>query len=912
MAARIPSATYRLQLSRDFGFEAVRRRLPYLDRLGVDTVYLSPVLAARRGSRHGYDGIDPTRLDPERGGARGFHRLARSARRLGIGLLLDIVPNHLAASLESPAWRDLLENGERSRYARLFDVDWDRTPDGGRAVVLPWLDRSVERAFGQGQLAFERRRGRLYLRYAAMSLPVPPRAARRVAAWTGAGPRGRRTRDGLAAINRGRAPVDRTRREALLRDLNFRLVPWWEVESVNYRRFCDISDLAGVRSETPRGFDYTHRWIVAAARRGLLAGLRVDHVDGLADPGRYLRRLARATRRPGPGAARPYLLVEKILAKGESLPSSWPVDGTTGYDALRCITGVLVSAGSVADISRAYRSVVRKGPKEFARVAYDAKREVADQLFPGERVGLARRWHAHGPGDRSRGERAALVPALSSLAAALPVYRTYLGTSGARSSDHALLRGAISEALRRDGSGRRRAGLRLLGRNWSRTRAGSRPQSRFLEGWQQWTGAVAAKGVEDTAFYRFPRFLAAAEVGSDPASPAVSLEEFHTFMARRRERYPHALTATSTHDTKWGEDARARLIALAEWIGPWARDVRAWRRTLLAPTIDPVDDWRLFQSWVATAPSSGRLPASFRCRLAAYLVKAAREAKVRTSWTSPDPAYESHLVERVRELCQDEAAHTFRSRMREWVTTIDHFGRYYSLGQVVLRSTLPGVPDLYQGSEAWNHAFVDPDNRRAISFERFERWVPRPPSREAPAGNPAVRGVSARELRSERGKVLVTAALLAFRREHRSLFDSGEYLALHETGAERPAPVLAYARRAGEEWVVVVVGRELARVCGHRVLPPTGLRWQGRRLRLPGGAPRTWTNLITQDRVTSRSTPRTATLALADLLDRAPWAVVYGRVASASGSGDTRATSSARARRPRPRPVVGAEPRAGR
>ncbi|MGI0150513.1 MAG: malto-oligosyltrehalose synthase, partial [Thermoplasmata archaeon] len=750
MTPRIPTSTYRLQLSARFGFDRVRRILPYLDRLGVDTVYLSPILASQPGSEHGYDGIDPGRIDPARGGAAGFARLRRDLERRGFGLLVDFVPNHLAASLQNPAWRDVLARGPSSPYARIFDIDWSRGPEGRPAVVLPWLGRSRADAFRRGELAFDLDRGSLSLRFGVRKLPGSPAALRRLMEWdTGAEAlpgrrrpdRRRELRERLERLNRGVTGRDRSRREQLLTEFSYRLVPWWEVGSVNYRRFFDISGLVGVRPEDPEGFRYLHRWLLPAARSGAISGIRLDHIDGLADPLGYLRRLRAALAGASSSGRRaaPYLIVEKILARDETLPASWPVDGTTGYEALVRITGVLVDEASAPRLSAMYARICPERPGSFADESYRAKREVAEELFPGERAELVRRIRGGRGATVPYGSRNGIDRALVAVTAALPVYRTYyhLGPGGGRGrpEDARRLRAAISEARRRDPGALQGDGLRAFLRLASGSGAippGS-PPARFLTRWQQWTGAVAAKGGEDTAFYRHGRFLGANEVGGDPDRIATTLGDFHAFMRERARRFPHALTPTSTHDTKWGEDARARLVALTEWVEPWSVSVRRWRRDNRAFTSgparrrvpSPAEEYRLYQTLVASAPSPRSFSGTYPRRLEGHLVKAAREAKLGTSWMRPVPAHEEALTDFVRAIVTDPRGAGFRADLSGWVDRLAFFGGFYSFAQTVLRATLPGVPDLYQGSEGWNLTLADPDNRRPVPFGRLARGLAR-------------------------------------------------------------------------------------------------------------------------------------------------------------------------------------------
>ncbi|MGI0070666.1 MAG: malto-oligosyltrehalose synthase [Thermoplasmata archaeon] len=893
MDAAAPGATYRVQLSARFGFDRLRRWVPYLARLGIDTVYLSPITAARRGSPHGYDGVDPGRLDPSRGGAAGFRRLGRALDRHGMRLLLDVVPNHVAGVPENRAWWDVLRRGPGSPYAAIFDIDWDRTPDGRAAVVLPWLDRELPDAFRDGALAFERTRAGLRLRWRTTRLPGSARLERRWRTWNRPGARRTpKNRPGalvpsaralLERVNRGSTPPDRTRRDALLADLWYRLVPSWDVGAINYRHFADVAELVGVRADEPAGFAYAHRWLLRAARAGRVAAVRVDHVDGLADPLAYLRRLRAALRDAGGGRRPPYVVVEKILARDESLPTEWPVAGTTGYDALARITGVLSQPVRAGALDAAYRRACPDARGNFADGAYRARAEVAERMFPGDRAELLRRLAGGTAGRVGRPDPAGLDRALVRLTAALSIYRTYARVEGERAEDRRQVRAAFAEARRRAAGPRAQRELDALERRWRARGVGppGRTSRSFRVRWQQWCPAVAAKGVEDTAFYRYPRFLAANEVGADPGHPDCPLEEFHAFMQARARHWPGALTATSTHDSKWGEDARARLAALSEWGEPWGESARRWARGAPraggkpVPAPDAGDAYRLFQTLVASAPARHRFsPVALR-RLTAHTVKAAREAKRRTSWTRPNRRYESRIARYLEFLFEDPRASELRAELSDWIDRLAFFGSYYSLAQVVLRTTVPGVPDLYQGSEGWNLSLVDPDNRRPVPFPRLERTLARsdaadpsgtggflPARRRAPAPRPS-------------DKLALTVGLLRFRAARRTLFERGRYVPWAESGRGGPSAVLAFERRLGRESVVVVVGRRLAGVSGGRCVPPTAERWRGRGLQIPYRSAHRWRELLTERVLRVPAAATGARLPLPEVFADWPLALLY-------------------------------------
>ncbi|MGA8303524.1 MAG: malto-oligosyltrehalose synthase [Thermoplasmata archaeon] len=893
MAAWVPGATYRLQLGRRFGFDQVRQLLPYLDRLGIDTVYLSPFLASRRGSVHGYDGIDPRRIDRERGGDAGFRRLSHALHRRGMGLLVDFVPNHLATSNENPAWRDVLAQGPHSRFAPLFDIDWSRSPDSRPAVVLPWLEGPPSTAFAEGRLAFGWDGSELGLRWGTTRLPVSATAARTWVRIMGRG-RGksprlsrRDVRDLLRAVNRGENPRARALRNRLLSDQWYRLVPWWKVRSINYRRFFDVSDLVGVRPGESLGFEYLHGRLLAAVRAGQVQGIRVDHVDGIEDPSRYLRRLRHALRAAAypPGGRTPYLLVEKILAWRELPPPDWPIDGTTGYEALNRITAALVPDDASVALDRAYERSCRRHPGAFAPTAYRAKRYVADHLFAGERAELVARIGRSSTQHRPRVSDRDLDRAVSALTAGLPVYRTYGRDGGLLPSDRPWVRASMRTVRQLDPAAASEVAFRWIVRGLLSSRPGRNRGAigAFLPRWQQWSAAVAAKGIEDTAFYRYSRFLGANEVGGDPSRIGCSAGEFHAFMAERARRSHPGLTPTSTHDTKWGEDARARFVALAEWAEPWGVTAARWPGPDGRPgagdkggtAVDPDERYRLYQTWVATAAPGSVFSRNYLRRLEAHVQKSAREAKQRTSWLRPDRAHERRLTEMLRYHARDRRAALFRREMGDWVRRIAYFGSYYSLIQVALRTTLPGVPDIYGGSEGWNLSMVDPDNRRPVAFARLRRTLDRIDDRTRARGPPRSGMPAQPGPPTEAGKMFVTATLTRFRRAHRDLFDRGDYVPMLERRPGAGVPVLAFARRRRTEWLLVVAGRGLASVSKWNLEPPVGERWGERAIELPRGAPSCWRDLLNGRLVQAPPPARRPILSLADLFESFPLAVLF-------------------------------------
>lgn len=831
-------STYRLQLN-GLGFGRARQLVPYLSELGVETLYVSPVTMAAPGSTHGYDVIDPSRLDPALGSADQFEALLEELAGRNMALLIDIVPNHMAAVSANPWWWDVLRRGRGSAFAPYFDIDWTR--DEGR-VLLPVLGRPRAEVLARHELDVVVEEGEAVLAYFDHRFPLAPGSS-----------------DELVHSRAGDGASEPAMMAELLESQHYRLALWRVGRHEgNYRRFFDVDGLVGVRVEDPVVYEATHSLFLELARDERIAGFRVDHVDGLADPAGYLTRLRHDldAARPAP----PALLVEKVLARAERLPASWPVDGTTGYEFADRAGSLLVDAAG-ADAIGALGAQRDGDIGSFDELSADAKRFVQRSLFPGQVDRLA--GLALSQLDRTRPDhdsaRADVAAALTELASQLGVYRTYVDAAGATGEDRALLRRASASArthLDEDGRRALDAIVPLLvdlddgSTPGTQDEAGSGSDHlELVRRWQQHTGAVAAKGVEDTALYRFGGLLALTEVGSDPGRPPVTVDQFHRAMGAVHRRAPGSLLATTTHDTKRSEDIRARLAVLSEVPDTWSDHQSRWHRwhRSLPSVPDPHDEQFLYQTIVGAWPLDRDDRPGFSGRVQDYMVKAMREAKVRTSWLDPDEGYER----RVRSFVRTILAPSNRRFHADLATLLDQVGpaaAVNSLALTVLKSTAPGVPDLYQGTELWSHSLVDPDNRRPVDFERRARLA-------RALDRAAQRDVLAAELLASwpdgRLKLLVTQALLRFRRSRPELFDHGSYLALDVRGPLR-RHVMAFARRLGPDWIVVAVPRLPLTAAGAGALPVGPDLWGGTSLVLPTACPGHLDDVVTGRRCSSR------------------------------------------------------------
>ncbi len=883
---RVPAATYRLQFGGGFRFAEARELVSYLDALGITDLYASPLLAARTGSPHGYDVTDPTRLNPELGGEEGFAALAGELQRHGMGLLLDVVANHMAADPENPWWCDVLRHGRRSPFASYFDIEWE-PPRAGLAgkVLLPVLGEPYGRVLEKGELVPEAGEGGFWIRYRERRFPLSPDSSAEVTTVPGGQEEG-------PAKGDPRAPSgDPDRLDRLLERQHYRLA-FWRVANreINYRRFFDVHELVAVRVEEEPVFEATHGRVLELARAGLVTGLRIDHVDGLRDPYAYLRRLQE--RLGASEGGRPfYIVVEKILCGDEELPPEWPVCGTTGYDFLNAVNGLFVDPAGVEALDGLYRRVTGRGA-DFASVVHDKKRRVVADLFRADLQRLVRQLGRLAEGDRHGRDLTLeeLEQALVEVTVHLPVYRTYVRDYVVGTRDRGYLERAVGEARRAKPALER--ALVFLGRvlllefPLHLGPEGRRMWLDFVMRWQQFTGPVMAKGFEDTALYTYNRLVSLNEVGGDPARPGLSVAEFHRRNGARLRHWPHTLNSTSTHDTKRGEDVRARIAVLSEIPGLWAARVERWMRLNAPekrvvrgrPVPDADIEFLLYQTLVGAWPLREEEVPEFRERLRAYMLKAAREARVHTGWLEPDEEYEGALLAFVDRILEPGPENRFLEDFLEFQPFVAYYGALNSLAQVMLKIAAPGVPDFYRGTELWDFSLVDPDNRRPVDFGlRAARLA----ELQERTGDPRdLAGELLAGWRDGRVKLYLTWRALRFRRDHRRLFAGGDYLPLVAAGPGRDH-LCAFARRLEGTWAVVAAPRLCVRLAGGEAgpesippaVPPLGeAAWGETTLLLPSGAPEHWRNVLTGEQAVARH----GTLPLADVFRCFPVALLHG------------------------------------
>jgi (1->4)-alpha-D-glucan 1-alpha-D-glucosylmutase len=856
---RIPGATYRLQFHKDFRFVDGHDLVPYLSDLGITDMYSSPRYKARRGSSHGYDIANPLRVNSELGTEEDFDEMAARLQHYNMGLLLDTVPNHMAASYENPWWTDVLENGQSSAYAAYFDIDWH--PATSKAaflqenrVLLPILGDLYGNVLASGALTLKMEDTGIQVRYYDTRLPLDPKTcvsilepladSSEIAEIIRELERMPSREDlGTEALLERRRAKERMKDQlwrrcqanpelkaaleerlhslagnidefdALLSRQAYRLAHWKiGYEEINYRRFFDINELVGLRIEVPAVFENRNQKTLDLVRSGKVTGLRIDHIDGLWDPGCFLQRLATQ--------AECYVAVEKILGRHEELPPEWPVDGTTGYDFLNEVNGIFVHPEGYQRLEQIYSE--RTGNYlPFAELCYASSKQVMQTLFRGDVNALGHHLGKLAAGDR-RGRDiplSELMDLLVEVTACLPVYRTYIHSFEISEQDRGYIERTMELARRRTSTDQISdaafeflhsvllleppAYLDKYKRDWLN----------FVMRWQQFSGPVMAKGLEDTATYRRHSLISVNEVGADPLreQPPCDLGEFHRANRRRLEHWPDTLNATSTHDTKRGEDVRARLNVLSEMPDEWEQRLDRWVswngdkkisvKGALAPSSS--EEILIYQTLLGAWPNDPEEEVTFAARVKEFLMKALREAKQNSSWLAPHEEYENAVQGFVDRILAPDTP--FLGDFRDLQETIATAGARNGLSQLLLKITSPGVPDFYQGSEFCQFSLVDPDNRRPVNYAKRAAMLESLRRRESDDRIGLIREMAANPA-SDQIKLYVTYRALTFRRSNPQLFARGEYLPLEVRGA-CAGHVCAFARRWEGRWAITVTPR---------------------------------------------------------------------------------------------------------
>jgi len=958
--AAIPRATYRVQLNKSFTFQDVTQIIPYLAALGISHVYCSPYFKARAGSVHGYDVVDHNQLNPEIGTREDFENFVAALRSHNMGHILDIVPNHVGIMGSDNAWwMDVLENGEASKYAEYFDIEWNpANPVLKGKVLVPVLGGPYGDILEKGELVlrFERELGSFAVFYHEHRMPIDPKTypliIDRILAKTYSGEL-ENVRRGFSSLPDRHDPTDEQiaqRDEAkdnlkrrfvalcgneppvceaiesvvqsfagtpgngatfdalheLLEAQPYRLASWRVApDDINYRRFFDVNDLAGLRVENLTVFENTHRLLFELVGAGKIDGLRVDHPDGLRDPGQYFHRLqsrvaalrsdADVQDPPDFGVAGQtrnlpiYLVAEKITASFEHIPQTWPVHGETGYHFANVVNRLLVDAATKARMDRVYHSFIDQS-LEWANVAYDAQHMILRRSLASELSVVANMLTRIAQADRHTRDLTynILRQALAEVIACFPVYRTYV-TDSAAETDKRYIDWAIASARRRRTAGEapafdfiRQALLMELPVTTDSLR---RQLRNFAMKFQQVTAPITAKGIEDTSLYRFNRLTSLNEVGGEPDAYGSTVRAFHADSQHRARFWPHEMLGTSTHDTKRSEDVRARINVLSEMTQVWRKAIERWSRINRlrkrevegqpAPSLN--DEYLLYQTLIGSWPieeldEAGL--AAYRERIEGYMIKAAREAKSRTSWANVNADYEEALLQFIRTLLEQREMNTFLTDFTAFQHRISRYGLLNAMSQTLCKLTAPGVPDIYQGNEIWDFSLVDPDNRRPIDYAKRRRMLAELESIDMDTC--VDRGLVeslVTGIRDGRCKLFVTWKVLQFRRDYPALFREGEYLPLRVTG-EYAANVCAFARRSEGMLAVTIAPRLYLRLLGpERADAPLGDSvWGDTVVELPKefAEPVTLKNLFDGRMVPTTRTGSRITVRLADVLRHFP------------------------------------------
>jgi (1->4)-alpha-D-glucan 1-alpha-D-glucosylmutase len=949
---RIPLACYRLQFNRDFTFRHAADALNYLSRLGITDVYASPLLQSRSGSQHGYDVTDPSRINGELGEEQQFEAFQAALQKERMGLLLDIVPNHMAASSENPWWMDVLENGPGSSYAAYFDIDWhppSRTLDN--KILLPMLGKFYGTTLNNGELQIVFRNGTFSIRYYDMSFPLAPKTYRKilkhrehvleqklgpessafqeylgiVAALASlreresltidaagqrrlevqgikerlrqlydANPEVQRfVKDNLKFFNgRRNDPASFRGLDRLLSEQPYVLSYWQNVnEAINYRRFFTITDLLGVRVEDSVVFDATHQVVMNLIERKVVTGLRIDHIDGLRDPLGYLRRLQQSASNSHQkeNSTDFYVIVEKILSGAEKLPEEWPVQGTTGYEYLNALSRLFVHPQGARELEQIYFKFLGRKPI-YDDVLYEKKKLVMATLLSAEMRYLGRQLGVLSQSDRYGRDlpQMELAQALIEITACFGVYRTYIRSmevpaEAARDINSAVVAARVRNP-RLDPSCFDFVRDVLLLHDEGHLFAEQREaRLSFVMRWQQFTGPIVAKGLEDTVLYVYCPLLSLNEVGGNPSPSAITAPDFFDLVNDQQKQQRHGLNCTSTHDTKRGEDVRARINVLSEIPGEWQKHLNKWagwnakRKKSIDHHVAPDrnEENLLYQTLIGAWPLDALALPQFKERLEAYIIKANREAMVHTRWTRPNAEHERAVTSFLKAILKPASSNLFLKDFLPFQKKMAEFGMVNGLAQVLVKMTSPGVPDFYQGCDLWDLRLVDPDNRGPVNFNHRDALL----SEIEKGSNADPLGFSRKLLenwRDGRIKLHLIWKVLNLRRKHPKVFSEGEFLPVKITG-KRESNVIAYLRCIGQDWIMTVAPRWLARSKAPLNSQRMPAFWSGSKIALPANAPSSWSNILTGESMNAKHFHGSRHLSLPEIFKNFPVAVLAGR-----------------------------------
>lgn len=929
---RIPTATYRIQFHAGFNFQAARQILSYLEELGVTDLYASPIFKARKGSTHGYDVVDSNQLNPELGTSEDFEELTQEIQNQKMGWLQDIVPNHMAYDTQNLLLLDVLEHGPDSDYFDYFDIQWNHGYENLRGRVLaPLLGNFYGECLENGEIQLKYSEIGLSINYYSLRLPVKIESyanfishnlghlsrelGRRHPDFvkflgilyliknTPSETKGKERYDQIAFVKGllwelyNQNPIvqefideninffngEKGNSESfnLLDDLlseQFYRLAFWKVgaEEINYRRFFTINELISVKVEDIKVFHKNHALIFDLIAEGKFTGLRIDHIDGLYDPTEYLKRLRHQT-------GDIYITVEKILEHEEDLPSYWPIEGTSGYDFLNYVNGVLCRCDSEQQFSEIYHRFTRLSVP-YEHLFLDKKRLILEKNLAGDVDNLAQLLKNISGQSRQGNDftRPGLEKALAAILTIFPVYRTYINQDGLRESDRIYVKYAIAKAKEQVPLLLKELKfietVLLLEEEETLTAEQTKHRRHFVMKLQQLTGPLMAKGIEDTLLYVYYRLLSLNEVGGNPSQFGVSLADFHELNQHQQAVWPHKMNATATHDTKRGEDVRARINVLSEIPDEWEQQVKSWRELNSAKKVnllnrmvpDTNDEYFFYQTLIGTLPFEEIANTDFIERLKNYAIKAVREAKVHTAWLRPDNDYENGFMTFVDHVLEPGEQNQFLKKFTPFWKKVAHYGIFNSLSQTLLKITAPGVPDIYQGTEFWDLSHVDPDNRRPVDFERRIEVL-----REIKeqAKNDIFQLIEELTLTREdaRIKLFLTARVLEARKQYLQVFQAGNYQPLEVVGTFKDN-IVAFARTYEDTTVIVIAPRFLTGIIKPEEMPIGQKVWQDTKLELSEEMPSVW-----QDAITNQMVESNGQLVIGEALNYFPCALLIGQ-----------------------------------
>jgi (1->4)-alpha-D-glucan 1-alpha-D-glucosylmutase len=876
-----PVASYRVQLNRYFDFYKLRAILPYLSKLGISHVYASPVVQARHGSTHGYDATDPNKISQELGGKDVFVTLAKEASGLGLEWIQDIVPNHIAYSPKSTFVSDLFKYGPDSEYYSFLDVNWNHpSPKLKGKILAPFLKDDYEDCLQQGKikLAYHNDFQIVYgdLEFLVGIHSYPKILCKILQTVPFANKDNEILLQHYNSDSAVRKAIDETVNQynnnvellrELLADQIYVFSNWRNAsKEINYRRFFDIADLICIRMEEMNVFEATHQLISQLLSENTVMGLRVDHIDGLYDPEQYLKKL----RKLAPDA---YIIVEKILLNGETLPSSWPVEGTTGYDFLNQLNGLFVADQNEKEISAIY-SKFTGNKEEFDEIAYKHKKLVIQRYFEGDIENLARQFdqasktRLSGEKYSSKRTREAIIELISNF----PIYRTYFNSDGEKTGEYKTFKVALKNSEERNK--KIKTEIEAIEKLIEETPSSS-SALKFIMRLQQFTGPIMAKGVEDTAFYVYNRLLSLNEVGSNPANFGCSIENFHAFMFTRQANWPLSMNATSTHDTKRGEDCRARINVLSEIPSEFSAHVEKWssnnskkKKNVNAKRVPSKnEEYYIYQTLLGAFPFEKIELEDFKNRLKLHMAKTLREAKTNSSWLSPNLPYEEAVDRFITELLDSSSENTFMQDFLPFQKRIAFCGFLNSLSQTLIKIASPGVPDFYQGTELWDLSLVDPDNRRPVDFAKRPRILEEVQN----LGSSKLQGLLD-DFEDGKVKIYTISKALETRRKNLDLFQNGGYVPLEVKGPFS-SNVIAFCRKTETSCAVIVAPRLTAKLTNMERLP-LGDVWDDTFVCLPLGVSKVWREIFTNQSVVSKKLGVDGGFYVADLLQAFPVALL--------------------------------------